>query len=230
MKLVPFPGLSVDPRNRLFLERHGSTVESVSFTDVYDITNALAGRLKQPAMALAETDIGSVESYRRYRLMVAKAARELPPTEPWYHPRTTREVRLALENARINRLRVRLFFGDPATGLDRMELADTVGYIGHQGAELQHPVLLAKPGDRHGVRIHDAAVVRITAVDHHCALYQHRHYHLPVLNYVPLLSGQTRVVVDGQMDVDFDDDAAVKQFDRFVRAQSHVSPIHSLAA
>jgi hypothetical protein len=221
--------LTVDSRQRVFIDRHAGSLEAVSFTDVFDITNALAGRLKVPAMAIASTAIGSVESYRRYRLLLAKAARELPRDETWFHPRTSRDVRQALEEARIARHRVRLYYGDAVTGLDAMELADTVGYVGRGGGVLQHPVLLAHPADRFGVRVHDPAVVRIALLDHCVDVWCHPQYHLPHLDFVPLLSGQARVVVDGRQDVDFDDDSAMKRYARFVRGEVHVSPIYSEA-
>lgn len=225
MTLVPFPALTIDSRQRVFIDRHAGSLEAVSFTDVFDITNALAGRLKVPAMAIASTAIGSVESYRRFRLLLAKAARDLPRDETWFHPRTSRDVRQALEEARIARHRVRLYYGDAVTGLDAMELADTVGYVGRGGAVLQHPVLLAHPADRLGVRIHDPAVVRVALIEHCVDLWRHPHYHLPHLDFVPLLSGQARVVVDGQRDVDFPNDMLMQKYVRFVRGEAHVPPI-----
>lgn len=230
MQPNPFPGLRIDRRERLYIERRGHSVDAISFEDVLDITNALAGRLRLPSLAISSSELGSVDAYRRYRLLLTKAAGKLPTDESWYHPRTPAQARQALETARIARYRVRLYYGDPATGRDAMEIVNTVGYIGRRGHDLPLPVLLAQPGDRHGTRIHSAALVRVAALDHHVDLWQHPRYHLPRLDCAPLLDGQARVVIDGTLDVDFNNDREATKYLRFVRGETNASPLNLATA
>lgn len=220
----PHPTLEVDLRRRVYIERFASSVEAVSFDDVLTVGNALAGMLKRPTLAIGTHCEGDVESYRRYRQLLRLAAQSPLTSETWFHPATPRSVRSALEAARIARRPVRLYYGDVATGRDLMVLTGTVGYIGRRGTVLQFPVLCPSAESTHGSRIHDNALVRIEYVHDHIDLWRHPRYHLPRLDRVHLPDGRVRLVVDGTRDLDFDDEAEVEAFRRYVAGQRHVEP------
>jgi len=210
--------LTVDYRARLYLVRWIDSVEAISFDDVVQLSNALAGRLGQPSLALGDAD-GSEAQFERFQELLARAAQELPINETFYHPRTRRAVRQALEQARLQRRRVRIYYGDPVSGLDSC-LPPQVGYVGRRGEQLQWPILSSAAGLCTGTRIHSASLVRVESLSEYVDLYRHERYHLPPIDFIPLLDGQARLLVGGVAN-DFADDVQARRWLKSIGACAH---------
>ena len=60
----------------------------------------------------------------------------------YYYEETPDEVIKILEHARRIGLRIRLYYGDPATGRDWEEIHDIEGYVGVSTGQLKTPILL----------------------------------------------------------------------------------------
>lgn len=99
-------------------------------------------------------------------------------TESQVAARAPAEVLKMLEDCRIARTRVRLFYGDPQTGRDHLEEHDTMGRIGQLEGDLTTLRLLSDDEDG-GVPILADSVVRILDLRSKQDLYRHPQYHLP---------------------------------------------------
>jgi hypothetical protein len=113
---------------------------------------------------------------------------------------------------------VRIYYGDPVSGLDSC-LPAQVGYVGRRGEQLQWPILSSAAGLSTGTRIHSPSVVRVESLSEYIDLYRHERYHLPLIDFIPLLDGQARLLVDGVAN-DFANDAQAKRWLRSIGAST----------
>lgn len=108
-----------------------------------------------------------------------------------YDERTDFEVIKALESARINKLRVRFFLGDVATGKAWDEEHDVIGTIGRSTGLYKVPLLIANSRSMGGGHILDHCIVRIqTAAAPRRVLYSHPSFHTSRFEIRPLSSFQ----------------------------------------
>lgn len=206
--MEPVPDhLGIDHRQRVYLARFGQSVEAVSFDDVAVLTDALAGRLGRPALALGRPCAGAPDDYLQYRRVLKLAAERLPTNETWYHPRTPTGARTALESARVTKRKVRLHFGSQETGAECLTGEPAEGYIQRRGDALLHPVLCASPdAGCAGVRIFDQAVIRVADLHGHCDLWCHPRFTPPQREVVTLLNGRARVLARSGVIAEFQDE------------------------
>ena len=101
-----------------------------------------------------------------------------------YHAQTPQGVIEVLDDARINRKRLRLYLGDVTTGLDWMEECDTTGYIGRSGGTIKVPLLVYNERSYGGGAILDHCIVKIKEAKGNRVLYQAPNYHQPKLTIV----------------------------------------------
>jgi len=80
-----------------------------------------------------------------------------------YHDNTPATVAAALENVRKSGARVRLFYGDRATGYVWDEERGVTGRVGRSMGPVQVPILVARAGSLGGRPILDHCVLRIIA-------------------------------------------------------------------
>jgi hypothetical protein len=93
-----------------------------------------------------------------------------------YHEETCQEVINILEDARQNRSRIRIFFGDTITGEDWKEENYIMGYIGRSTGSIKIPLLVNNSSSHGGGALLDHCIVKIT-VDKY-TVYQHENYYL----------------------------------------------------
>lgn len=214
--MEPVPDhLDIDCRQRVYLARYGQSIEAVSFEDVAALSDAVAGRLGRPTLALGRRCNGSPEDYLHFRRLLKLAAEQLPRDETWYDPRTVSGVRVALETALVTQCKVRLHYGDPSTGTELATGESADGFVRRAGdTELPHLLLCASPkpgagsrptGSRAGQRIYDNAIVRITSLKDHYDLWCHPRFAPPQGETVPLLNGRVRLL-RGRVVHEFADD------------------------
>ena len=103
-----------------------------------------------------------------------------------YHLETKPEVIAALERARKNRQRIKIYFGDAETGKDWHGEHDTIGYVGlSRGYEARFPILVYNERSHGGGSILDHCIVKIKEAKGNYVLYQAKNYQAPVIDIVP---------------------------------------------
>jgi hypothetical protein len=80
-----------------------------------------------------------------------------------YHLDTPDELVAILENARLNGTRLRLHYGDTATGQDWGDIHDVLGTLGRSCGPVKAPILLANSRSSGGGAILDHCIVKLSA-------------------------------------------------------------------
>lgn len=99
------------------------------------------------------------------------------PSGTYYRDTTPRAVVDALERARVNGRRVRLFLGDSKTGLDWGEENDVCGKIGRSTGEICIPLMIANSRSMGGDAILCDCIVRLLVDGRE--VYRHPTYSAP---------------------------------------------------
>jgi hypothetical protein len=94
----------------------------------------------------------------------------------FYHADTPDTVVWALEQARSCRRRVRLYYGDVATGRDWLEENDVTGYMGNSIGPLKVPLLVHNRRSHGGGALLDHCIIKVRWTTGG-VLYQHPQYH-----------------------------------------------------
>lgn len=220
--------LQIDHARRIYYECHAGFTASVDFATVRATANALAGHLGLPSFAVSDSEIGTLAAFEKYLRLMRLAPSKMRPGDTWYDPRTPHAARHALESARATRRKIRLHYGDPRTGLDRLAVQDVLGFVGSAGWQLPHPILLAERHMHLGTRICELEVVRVVDVDGMVATYQHDSYRLPKLDTVSVGSAEAPekvlLVADGQPVVECANQAQATRWIKFFRGGTHAAP------
>lgn len=218
----------VDHERRLYLESHAGYTASYDFATVRANANALAGRIGSPSLAITDSEIGSVAAFEKYLALVRLATRKFRPGDVWYDPRTPTAARQALESARATKRLVRLHYGDPRTGLDRLAVQDVLGFIGYAAWALPHPILLAERQLHVGPRVVELEIVRVVDVDGMVATYEHPTYRLPHLTTVsacdPDHPDRLVLAADGRELLRCANQAQAARWSKFFRGAVHQAP------
>lgn len=210
------------------METHAGFTASYDFATVKANANALAGHMGTPSLAIGEDEVGSVAAFEKYLSLVRMATRKFRPGDVWYDPRTPAAARHALESARATRRAVRLHYGDPRTGLDRLAVQDVVGYVGYAAWYLPHPILLTDRQLHIGPRIVELEVVRVVDVDGLIATYEHPTYRLPHLSTVGACDPENPeglvLAADGREVLRCSSRAQATRWCKFFRGEIHQPP------
>lgn len=87
----------------------------------------------------------------------------------------------ALETARLENTRVRVWLGNTDTGVSWNAEYEVVGYIGRSGGQIKIPILLANSRSAGGPALLTRCIIRIDDIKTHKTLYKH-----PKFNVVKL--------------------------------------------
>lgn len=98
-----------------------------------------------------------------------------------YHVEAPAAVVQVLEQARQNRTRIHVSFGDASTGLDWLEEWDITGYVSRSMGSIKVPLLVANRRSTGGGAILDHCIVRIRMSAGGQVLYRHPNYHYGTL-------------------------------------------------
>ena len=148
-----------------------------------------------------------------------------------YHVETPAAVVQVLEQARQNRTRIHVSFGDASTGLDWLEEWDINGYVGRSMGPIKVPLLVANRRSTGGGAILDHCIVRIRESAGGGILYRHPSYHYGTLAIrnkaepVTLADGRVLtidVVQDGKVHASFE---SMEKARRWVHKLGVVAPI-----
>lgn len=99
-----------------------------------------------------------------------------------YNAETSDKVISVLESVRQQRIRVRLFYGDKATGNSWLDRYDIEGTISRSTGNNKIPILIHNVRSMGGGGILDSSIIRIQTTGHSpCVLYQAENFQSPKL-------------------------------------------------
>ncbi|WP_018871480.1 hypothetical protein [Thioalkalivibrio sp. ALgr3] len=209
--------VTTNDSQRLFVIPAGPGYSCLGFDVCYERACALASALGEPAPRPEER--GTIEQYMEYQALVDKARNHDLGT--WFEPGTPDGVKSALELARRRGVRVRLFFGDSATGRDWLEEWDVTGTVSRSLGPLKTPILIANRRSHGGGAILTRHVVRVIEIESRRELYRHPDYHLPVFTIRQEGGNGPRYMVyaDGRSHAGFATKKKATQFVAFMRGE-----------
>lgn len=144
----------------------------------------IAATLKRDDLLPVPEEYGTIAAYKRYRRAVEAWSLSVLSRSTYFQPGTDRSVRKVLEKFRGTNELLRLFYGDPDTGLDWCEENEVVGHIGRSTGPMRVP-LLVEAGESGGSAILSSKVLRIIRVSDGKEHYRHPKYQLPVVSTAP---------------------------------------------
>lgn len=184
--------VTLNDSQRLFVIKTSGGVSCLGYDVCHEQTKHLANLMNEDAGIVVvqppeEQLRGTLAGYAYYQRLVQQFSAHPVAKKTLFQPGTHHKVASVLERARnSNETMLRLFFGDPATGLDRCEEWDVVGYIGRSTGPMRVPLLMEPLWDNHrlesaayGGAINCASIVRIIRVNDGKELYRAANYHLP---------------------------------------------------
>lgn len=218
--------LTIEPRLGLYLLRVGRQTEAISFGELLATTNALAGRLGKPTLAIAQREVGTSAAFDRYQSALRLAAQAGQTGGLWFHPATPEPLRNALSSARSCGRKVRLYYGDPDTGQCSLATTNNVGWIGRMsGAVLAYPMLLSSLDAKAGLRILDSGVVRVQDLDSAgMVIYEHPHYHLPEMSVSEMPDSTVVVLLGDAQRMQFTSNEHFARWKKYMRGSHHNHP------
>ena len=94
-----------------------------------------------------------------------------------YHAQTNLNLVNILETARINRSRIRIWFGDTKTGRSWNEENDIIGCVGRSIGDIKIPLLVYNTRSIGGGGILDHYIVKVIDIKTGRVLWQHEKFH-----------------------------------------------------
>lgn len=148
-----------------------------------------------------------------------------------YHFETPYELVIQLEalQARGWGTEVRIWQGDPETGIPWPEEYDVVGRIGRSTGSLKIPLLVPR-GDYGGPGLLDHCIVRMVRVYDNRLLYQHPKFQMPTFKLMPprpenapqgYVAG---VAINGQLHAQFRDGTTAREWIKFMLGERFTHP------
>lgn len=137
----------------------------------------------------------------------------------YYKKETPEPVIRCLENARITKKRLRLFFGNPETGKDWYEEFDVKGTIGRSRGSIKVPLIINNVRSMGGPAISDNCVVKIIDLTTRQTVYSHPTYTLGEVTIgeppreIAVQGYKAAVYIDGKNQANF---RTYKQAERYV--------------
>jgi hypothetical protein len=139
-----------------------------------------------------------------------------------YNDNTPAALIDVLERARFTRSRVRVFYGNVATGRDYCEEYDTTGYICRSTGTVKIPLLVNNRRSMGGPAILDHCIVKIVDTRTRETLYIHPSYHMPALTteHIHTTGKNTyNVLADGELHASFSTLDAAARFIAYMRGE-----------
>ncbi|ABO59713.1 hypothetical protein LA345_40760 (plasmid) [Burkholderia vietnamiensis] len=178
--------VSINNDQRLFVIPSSGGYSCFGFDNCYRESLGLALAMGLDEKRPNEAEIGTLAQYEQYRDLL-KLASQHPgfKAATWFDIETPLEVRDALERARTNGARLRIFYGDKETGRDWLSEYDVIGRIGRSMGTLKVPLMIANSSSSGGPAILDACIVRIIEAESKREWYRHVRYQTPEFELLP---------------------------------------------
>lgn len=166
---------SINPEQRLYVLRESGGFSCLGFDVARDrmmmYLELMGHKLPDPI------PYGNREAFELYERIERQYIAHPASKATTFDPHTAEAVKALLENARLKHLRLRLYMGDAATGLDWNEEHDVLGYISRSMGPIRVPILIKTQASSGGPAILTACIVKLQSVDGKRVLWQHTAYH-----------------------------------------------------
>jgi hypothetical protein len=120
---------------------------------------------------------GDREAFALYQSIEREYMAHPASRETTFDLHTPDAVARILEEARLRRRRLRIYYGDRETGRDWNSNSDILGYIGRSMGPIRVPLLLDRLSSSGGGAILTADIVKIQQADTKAVLWVHSAYH-----------------------------------------------------
>ena len=216
--------IHVDAVNRLFICTYSGESRVLDFSTVQSNANALAGRLSRNDLLIGIDELASRTAFEKYQVLLSLAAKQ-NWSELWYDPRVSISARQALQSAKVTGRKVRIFYGNAATGQDSLMHKGVVGWIGGLRVDgLPRVGLSEHQGQPAGHRVHELDVVRVVDIGSFVDVYRHSNYHLPKVEVLESLTGAHQLRVDDVPLFEAEHKAILTKWQRFFCGVTHETP------
>lgn len=181
--------IEIDHQQQLYLLRYAEGFSCLSFQNAWD---ELLELLKLPLTYLvtpspseltAQRDtrlFGSLELYGHLQRARTVFADSKFVQQTFFARAASPELRKILEKIRKDETVIRVWYGDPATGLSDLQENDTIGRVGRSRGAQKIPLLL--PAHQHsGGALGEGSLLCIRRESDGLILWQHKRFHLPQL-------------------------------------------------
>jgi len=152
-----------------------------TFNHCFGVTKRIAELIDLPEPDIGE--IGTLEQYEQYWAYHDQFGKSPLSKNTWFTPGTPEGVCKALDRARVEGLRIRVWLGDQETGEDWLIAEDSIGYVGRKDADevFRRPLFLRSRLSKKGPELRTQEIIRIMAIKDKKELYRHPQYHMPKL-------------------------------------------------
>ena len=149
-----------------------------------------------------------------------------------YHEETPMEVIHWLETSKQRGQRIRVFYGDTATGRDWLEEHDTMGVVSRSSGDVKIPLIIPRQHSFGGSALLDHCIVRIMTQDgsgKYTEVYRHPKYYQPAfaLSITGIYEELRRqgyvssVYADGENIANFKDADKARRWVAFIKGERH---------
>ena len=140
-----------------------------------------------------------------------------------YNRRTSERIKSVIENALLNRFRVRIWYGDAKTGKAWNEEHDVVGRIGRSTGRQPVPILLCTSRSAGGGAILDCCIIRIDHIANHYSLYRHKKFDAGIWTVEPsdLPEYAKNAVCNGGVHARFKNVGQAKRYCQFMTGERY---------
>mgnify|MGYP000314214845 CR=1 FL=1 len=209
---------SINEEQRVFVFKSGGGGFSCwGFQNALDEVFCLQTRLGEPVVEFALGDPAVLKESDRLVSILDKSPVRM---STWFNRHTCPEVKTALDAARNQGTKVRLWVGDTKTGLAWLEENDVYGRIGRSMGPMRVPLLIEDGVGFGGGAILDHCIVRIDGWkgSHNWTIYKHPLWHLPEMSIKDNADSETMkkypvvVEVGGEVQARFVSQAKAQQY------------------
>ena len=109
-----------------------------------------------------------------------------------FNNETSDKVKECLEHCYNSKLRIRIWYGDTATGVSWLEEYDVTGTIGRSTGKQKIPLLIKNSRSSGGGGILCHCIIRIDIISSRRTIYEHPLFYVPTLGVYPNLDEDTK--------------------------------------
>lgn len=125
---------------------------------------------------IVEYEQATIQQYNAYMELLSEYAKL--PAHTFFSHDTPKKVRTVIESCRKKGNIVRVFFGNPETGVDSMDEFETIGRIGRSNGIMKAPLLVPE-GEHGGSQLSTSRILKIVDMESGETLYKNKNYKVP---------------------------------------------------